>query len=414
MVDRRVVVTGVGAVTPIGIGAKGLWEGVCAGRSGIRTITRFDTSQISTKVAAEIERFDPLDYLDGKIARRLDRFAQLGLVAADLALDDAGLRLTPDVLHENIGVTIGTALGGVAGAERQHEQYMKRGLRGVDPSLALTVFGGSGSSTIAIRHGLAGPSNANANSCSSGTIAIGEAFRYIRDGYADVMIAAGAEAPLYELTFSAFAIIRSMSRNTDPATACRPFDRHRDGFVMGEGAAVLILEEVGHAAARNARIYCEVLGYSCNNDAFHMTAPRPGGECATRTMSGALNEAKTSPAEVDHINAHASSTVLNDKTETVAIKQVFGDRARQIPISGTKSMHAHALGASGAIEAAIATLQFRHDYLPPTINLSDPDPECDLDYLPNVGRTAVVHRVLSNSFGFGGINASLVFGRFDQ
>lgn len=414
MEQRRVVVTGIGAITPIGHGKEGLWDGVKSGRSGTKTISRFDTSQIQTKVAAQIDDFDPLNHFDAKLARRMDRFAQLGLAAADMAIQDARLRLDPKAPSPRIGVTIGTALGGVAGAERQHEKYLKDGLRAVDPSLALTVFGGSGSSNIAIRYGLSGPSNANSNSCASGAIAIGEAYRYIKDGYADAMIAAGAEAPLYELTFSAFTIIKAMSTNPDPNTACRPFDKRRDGFVMGEAAAVLVLEELSHAMKRDAHIYCEILGYACNNDAHHMVAPRPDGSSAARAMTDTLNEARLQPADIGYINAHASSTQLNDKTETLAIKNVFNGRAQMIPISGTKSMHGHALGASGAVEAAICAMMFGRDYIPPTIHYSTPDPECDLDYVPNRGRTARVDYILSNSFGFGGINASLVFGRYEQ
>jgi len=411
MERRRVVVTGIGAVTPIGHGKDGLWEGASSGKCGIGLITRFDTSQVNVKVAAQIDDFDPLDHFDAKLARRMDRFAQLGLAAAEMAIRDAGLRLDPKAPNPRAGVTIGTALGGVAGAELQHEKYVKEGLRAVDPSLALTVFGGSGSSNIAIRYGLMGPSNANSNSCTSGTIALGEAYRYIKDDYADVMIAAGAEAPLYELTFSAFTLIKAMSTNPDPQTACRPFDKHRDGFVMGEAAAVLVLEERGHALKRDAHIYCEVLGYVCNNDAHHMVAPRPDGISAQRAMAGALREARLQPADIGYINAHASSTPLNDRTETQAIKAVFGDHAYRIPVSGTKSMHGHALGASGAVEAALCAMVFEKEFLPPTIHYSTPDPECDLDYVPNVGRNARVDYILSNSFGFGGINASIVFGR---
>jgi len=414
MEHRRVVVTGLGAVTPIGHGKKALWEGARCGKSGVRTISRFDTSQIHVKVAAQIDDFDPLDHFDAKLARRMDRFAQLALASADMAIQDSGLALVPKRPNSRVGVTIGSALAGVAGAERQHEVYVKDGLRAVDPSLALIVFGGAGSSNIAIRYGCTGPSNANSNSCTSGAIAVGEAYRYIRDGYADVMIAAGAEAPLYELTFSAFAIIKAMSTNRDPDTACRPFDKNRDGFVMGEAAAVLVLEELGNALRRDAKIYCEVLGYSCNNDAYHMVAPRPDGGSAARAMADALGEARVQPSDIGYINAHASSTLLNDKTETLTVKQVFGESSHKIPMSGTKSMHGHALGASGAVEAAICCLMFQEDFLPPTIHQQFPDPECDLDYVPNVGRHARVDYILSNSFGFGGINAALVFGRFEQ
>jgi len=414
MERRRIVVTGIGAVTPIGHGKDGLWEGARSGKSGVKTIDRFDTSQIQSKVAGQIDDFDPLNYFDAKLTRRMDRFAQLGLASCDMAILDARLKTDAKNPNSRVGVTIGTALGGVAGAERQHEVYIKNGLRSVDPSLALTVFGGSGSSNIAIRYGLAGPSNANSNSCTSGAIAIGEAYRYIKDGYADVMIAAGAEAPLYELTFSAFTLIRAMSTNPDPDSACRPFDRQRDGFVMGEAAAVLVLEELSGALRRDAHIYCEVLGYACNNDAHHMIAPRPDAACAIRSMSDALKEARIQASDVGYLNAHASATLLNDKTETIAIKGVFADGVKKLPVSGTKSMHAHALGASGAVEAAICAQVFEKGTLPPTIHFQTPDPECDLDCVPNHARPARVDYILSNSFGFGGINASLVFGRFSE
>jgi 3-oxoacyl-[acyl-carrier-protein] synthase II len=414
MTKRRVVITGLGALTPIGHGKEGFWDGIRTGRNGVRCITRFDTSQIRTKVAAEIGDFDPLDFFDGKTARRMDRFAQLALASAGMAIDDAKLSHDPKVPQERVGVTFGTALGGVAGAEVQHERYVKEGIKAVDPNLALTVFGGAGSSNIAISYGFTGPSNANSNSCSSGAIAIGEAFRYIGDGYADIMITGGAEAPLYALTFSAFTIIRAMTTNPDPATACRPFDLQRDGFVMGEGAAALVLEELGSAVRRGANIYAEVLGYACNNDAFHLIQPRPDGASAIRAMRDALSDARVKPADIGYINAHASATQLNDKCESHAITEVFGERAGGIPASGTKSMHAHALGATGALEAVICSLMFQKEFIPPTINLSTPDPECDLDCVPNIGRSARVDYILSNSFGFGGINAALVFGRYDQ
>ncbi len=408
------VITGIGAITPIGHGKEGLWEGVREGRSGVVEISRFDTSQIQTKVAAQIDDFNPLDHFDSKLSRRMDRFAQLGLAACDMAIKDSSLKIDKKATGERTGVTMGTALGGISGAERQHEQYVKAGLRAVDPSLALMVFGGAGSSNIAIRYGFTGPSNANSNSCASGTIAIGEAYRYIKDNYADTMIAASAEAPLYELTFSAFTIIKAMSTNHDPATACRPFDKNRDGFVMGEAAAVLVLEELGHALKRDAHIYCEVLGFSCNNDAHHMIAPKPDGSSAIRAMESAIREANISPSDIEYVNAHGSSTILNDKTETFALKKVLGDHAQKVPVSATKSMHGHALGASGAVEAAICAQIFEKDFLPPTIHYEQPDPECDLDYIPNVGRSSRVDHILSNSFGFGGINAVLVLGRYAQ
>jgi len=411
---RRVVVTGIGAITPIGHGAVGLWNGVREGKSGVQTVDRFDTSQIRTTVAAQINDFDPLEYLEAKTARRLDRFAQLALAACELSLLDANLRPDRGSPDHRIGVTMGTALGGVAGAEREHERYLSGGLRAVDTSLALLVFGAAGSSSIAIRYGCLGPSNANSNSCSSGTMAIGEGYRYIREGYADVMIAASAEAPLYELTFSSFTLIRTMSVNPDPLTACRPFDKDRDGFVMAEAAAVLILEELGHALHRGAKIYCELAGYSCNNDGHHMVAPRPDGTAAARAINDSLAEAGLSPDDIGYINAHGSSTQLNDRVETALIQRVFGERTRDIPVSSTKSMHGHSLGASGAVEAAICAMIFGKDYLPPTLHLENPDPECDLDHIVHAGRSSTVDAILSNSFGFGGINAVLVFRRFAQ
>ena len=411
---RRVVVTGVGAVTPVGHGKIDLWQGVLSGKSGIREISSFDTSDLATKVGGEITDFDPRDYFDAKLVRRMDRFAQFALAATDMALADADLVYDPKKPQPEIGVTLGTALGGVAGAEKQHEIYLRKGVRGVDPSLALIVFGGAGTSNIAIRTGFAGPSNANSNSCSSGTIAIGEAFRYIRDGYADAMICGGGEAPLFGLTFSAFAVIRAMTKNANPTSACRPFDAERDGFVMGEGAAILVLEELARAQQREAEIYCEVLGYSCNNDAHHMVQPRPDAQSATRAMQAAMAQAAVRPQDIGYINAHGSSTRLNDKTETLAIKKVFAEHAQNVPISSTKSMHAHSLGASGAIEAAICTQIFKQEMVPPTINLRTPDPECDLDYIPNETRALRVDYILSNSFGFGGINSALVLGRFDK
>ncbi len=414
MGGRRVVVTGIGAITPIGHGGKGLWEGASTGRCGIKKITRFDTSQIHVKVAGQIDDFDPLDFFDPKLARRMDRFAQMGLAATEMALVDAGLKPDRERPNARAGVTMGTALGGIPGAERQHKKYMSDGLKSVDPALALIVFGGSGSSNIAIRYGFTGPSNANSNSCASGAIAVGEAYRYIKDGYADLMIAASAEAPLEELTFSAFALIKAMSTNPDPGAACRPFDKNREGFVMGEASAVLVLEELSHAMKRDAHVYAEVLGYSCNNDAHHMIAPRPDASSVTRAMTDAIKEARIGTDDIGYVNAHASSTLLNDRVEAAALRNVFAERSKKIPVSGTKSMHAHALGATGAVEAALCCMAFGRDFIPPTIHFLTPDPECDLDCVPNQGRALHVDYILSNSFGFGGINAALVFGRYDQ
>ena len=409
--QRRVVLTGVGAVTPIGTGAAGLWEGLTAKRSAVRTITRFDSTPFRSHIAAEITDFQAGDHLPAKRARRLDRFSQLSVISALLALGDAEL----DVARENrdrVGAMMGSALGGVAFAEEQVGKFLTEGARGLDATLALAVFPGAASCNIAIDLGITGPNSTNAMSCASGTIAVGEAFHAIRDGRADVMLAGGAEAPLAPLTFAAFSNIRAMStRNDDPPRASRPFDRDRDGFVMGEGAAVVVLEERGRALARGAPVYAEVVGYASTNDAFHMTAPRPDGAQAARAIRLALADGDVAPTEVGYINAHGSSTPLNDSTETTAIKQVFGDHAWRLQVSGTKGYYGHALGASGAIEAAICALAMRRRWLPPTINLESPDPACDLDCLAGEGRVGDPAAVLSNSFGFGGINATLVLRR---
>ncbi|HSA57375.1 MAG TPA: beta-ketoacyl-ACP synthase II [Gemmatimonadaceae bacterium] len=411
---RRVVVTGIGAVTPIGLGREGLWQGLRAERSAVGPLTRFDPSIFRSHNAAEVRDFVPTDHLEAKRAKRLDRFGHFSVVAAKMALADAGLDPARED-RERIGTMMGSALGGVAYAEDQLGVFLSRGLRAVDATLALAVFGGASSCNIAIEFGVYGPNSTNGMSCASGTIAVGDAFRQIRDGYADVMICGGAEAPLAPLCFGAFALIRAMStRNDDPATASRPFDRDRDGFVMGEGAAVLILEERGRALARGAPVYAEVLGYGVTNDGHHMTAPRPDGSQAARAMRLALRDARLLPDDVGYVNAHGSSTPLNDPTETLAIKTVFGDRAYHMPVSGTKGYYGHALGASGAFEAAICALGLAHEWLPPTLNLSVPDAQCDLDYVPGTGRAASPEHILSNSFGFGGINATLVMRRPEQ
>ena len=408
---RRVVITGVGAVTPIGTAADGLWRGLQTRRSAVQTLTRFDPSPFRSHIAAEIPDFRPQDHLDAKRAKRLDRFSQLAVTSARLALTDAELaagREDPD----RIGAMMGSALGGVAFAEQQVPKFLAEGPRGLDASLALAVFPGAASCNIAIEFGFTGPNATNAMSCASGTIAVGEAFHVVRDGRADVMLAGGAEAPLAPLTFAAFSNIRAMStRNDDPGTASRPFDAGRDGFVMGEGAAVLVLEERERAVARGAKVYAEIVGHAYNNDAYHMTAPRPDGRQAARAMRLALEDAGVAPHEVGYVNAHGSSTPLNDSTETAALKQVFGEHAYRLAVSGTKGYYGHALGASGAIEAAICALALARGWLPPTINLQQPDPACDLDCLPREGRPARPEVVVTNSFGFGGINATLVLRR---
>jgi 3-oxoacyl-[acyl-carrier-protein] synthase II len=414
--ERRVVVTGIGAVTSIGTGRDGLWAGVKQGQSAVRRVTRFDPSPFRSQIAAEVTDFDPQNWVeDGRRLRRLDRFSLFAICSCLQALEDAQLDVSdqgcPYSLDE-VGIYIGTALGGISYAEEQHALFVKEGIRGVSPLLALSIFGGAASCNVAIELGITGPNIANANSCASGTIALGEAFRLIKSGGVKAMLAGGVEAPLAPLVFGSFSIIKALSAlNETPDLACRPFDRNRDGFVMAEGAAMLLLEDYESAIERGAHIYGEILGYGTTNDAHHMTAPLPSGEQAARAIRLALYEAGLQPEQIDYINAHASSTPLNDKTETLAIKKVFGDFAYNLPISGTKGMHAHALGATGAIEAAICNLVFEYDYLPPTVNLRDSDPECDLNYIAGEGLHQKANYILSNSFGFGGINATLVFGR---
>jgi len=408
---RRVVITGIGCVTPVGTGVEELWAGLQARRSAVREISRFDPAPFRSRIAAEIPDFRPQDHLDAKQVRRFDRFSQLGVTAARLALDDAALDAAR-ADHDRVGVMMGSALGGVAHAEHEATVFHRDGLRAVDANLALTVFGGAVSCNIAIAFGFTGPNATNGMSCASGTVALGDGLRAIQRGDADVMLAGGAEAPLAPLCFGAFALIRAMStRNDDPATASRPFDAERDGFVMGEGAAVLVLEARERAVARGARIYAELLGYALTNDAHHMTAPKPGGREAARAMALALRDAGVPPSAVGYVNAHGSSTPLNDSMETAALKQVFGDHAARLAVSGTKGYYGHPLGASGAIEAAITALALARAWLPPTLNLQTPDAACDLDYLPREGRAARPEVALSNSFGFGGVNASLVLRR---
>ena len=404
----RVAVTGIGPVTAIGTGADGLWAGLQRGQSPIRRISRFDASPWRTQIAAEVDDFDAAQHMDAKIARRLDRFTQFSIATARLALQDAGLR-AEDLDRDRVGVQMGSALGGMAYSEMQVVSMIGSGIRAIDPRIALTTFCGAASCSIAIEFGFTGPNSTNAMSCASGTIAVGDGFRLIRDDLADVVIAGGIEAPLAPLCFGAFALIRAMStRNDDPGAACRPFDRARDGFIMGEGACALVLERWDHALARGARIYAEIAGYGTTNDAHHMAAPLPDGSQAVRAMRTALRHAGVQPDEVDYISPHGSSTPLNDSTESNAIKQVFGERAYQIPISATKPYHAHALGASGAIEAGITCLAMERGWIPPTLNFEGGDDACDLDYVSGAGRTHRPSVALSNSFGFGGINACLV------
>ncbi len=411
---RRVVVTGLGAITCVGQGKEGFWKGILAEKTGIRKARRFDVSSYRAQTTGEVNDFRPLDFFDAKRIRRLDRYAQMALVCAKMAIDDSGLKMDSKSRNPRWGVSMGTALGGISEAEEQHGVFMKKGIQAVNPMLALLVFGGSSSSNISIEFGLTGPCTTSSNSCASGNIAIGEGYRYIRDGYTDVMLTGAAEAPLCPLTFAAFDRIKTMSTIQDPSYACCPFDARRDGFVMAEGGGTLLLESEEHALARGAHIYAELLGYGLNSDAYHMTASLPSGECAARCMNDALKDAGLQPEEMDYINAHASSTPMNDRNETTAIKKVFGEHARRMAISGTKAYHGHSLGSTGAMEAVTCALALEHQHIPPTLNLEQRDPDCDLECTPLHGRKAKIRTTLSNSFGFGGVNATIIMSRYEH
>mgnify|MGYP002780521018 CR=1 FL=1 len=407
---RRVAITGIGCITPIGTGPEALWAGLERRASAVRRIDRFDASPFRSRIAAQVPDFDATDYLEPKAVKRLDRFAQFSVCAARLALDDAGLD-PAELEPERVAVQLGSALGGVSYAEEQLGNFLRGGVRAVNPLLALAVYGGSASSNVALEFGFTGANSTNGMSCASGAVGLGDGWRLIREGSADVVLAGGVEAPLAPLCYGAFAIIRAMStRNDDPEHASRPFDAGRDGFVMGEGAALLVLEELEQARARGARIYAELLGYGTTNDAYHPTAPRPDGAQAARAMRLALQTAQLQPEQVDYVNAHGSSTALNDSTESRVLRAVLGEHAERVALSGTKGYHAHALGATGAMEAAICALVVQRGWIPPTLNLETPDPECDLPFLRGEGLRRPVYAALSNSFGFGGINACLAFG----
>jgi 3-oxoacyl-[acyl-carrier-protein] synthase II len=406
MAERRAVITGIGCVTPIGTGARGLWQGVLQGRSAVRLLDRFDTAGYRSRAAAQVDDFDPAAYMDRKAAQRSDRFAQFALVAAGMALEDGSINAA-EVQGERVGVFMGSALGGAGYAEGEHTNYISGGLKAVNPGLALSVFGGAASCNIAIHYGFVGPNETNGMSCAAGALAIGRALWAIRSGEVDMCLAGGAEAPLAPLCFGAFAVIRAMSTNNEnPEAACRPFDTARDGFVMGEGAAVLVIEEREAALRRGARPYAELVGFGTSNDAYHMTAPRPDGSQAARAMP--LNDAHLSAEQVGYINAHGSSTPMGDRAEALAIRRALGAAADAIPVSGTKALYGHPLGASGAIEAAITALSLHHGYLPGTCNLQEPDPAGDLRFLrQGQGLERRARWALSNSVGFGGINACL-------
>lgn len=409
---NRVVVTGMGVVSPVGIGVDKFWESLIAGRSGIRKVTRFDVSDFSCKIAGEVDGFDPLLYMDKKDARRMDRFVQYAVAASKMAIDDAGLDLEL-VDTDRAGVLIGSGIGGIETFENQCRILYEQGPRRVSPLLIPAMIINMASGQVAIHFGLRGPNSSTVTACASGTHAIGEAFRLIQCGYADLILTGGTEAAVTPVGFAGFCAAKAMSvRDVEPDKAMCPFDARRDGFVMGEGAGVLVLESLEHALKRNAPIYAEIVGFGMTCDAYHITAPCPEGLGATRAIQEALADGGIGANDVDYINAHGTSTELNDKLETAAIKNVFGARAYDIMVSSTKSMTGHLLGAAGGIEAVACCLAIKHGVVPPTINYEEVDPLCDLDYVPNEAREADVNVALSNSFGFGGHNAVLAVKKF--
>jgi 3-oxoacyl-[acyl-carrier-protein] synthase II len=413
-VARRVVVTGVGLVSSLGVGTAANWEALCAGQSGIGPITHFDASEFSTRIAGEVRGFDPLQFVDKKDVKKMDVFIQYAIAASQFAVDDAKLRLPLDD-PTRVGVFIASGIGGFSTIEREHKALLEGGPRRISPFFIPSSIINLASGQVSIRFGAKGPNLATCTACSASAHAVGDAGEIIRRGDADVMIVGGSEAAITPMGVGGFGAMRALStRNDEPPRASRPFDRGRDGFVIGEGAGVLILEELEHALRRGALIYGELVGYGLSADAFHITAPSEDGDGGFRVMRMAIDHAGIAPSQVDYINAHGTSTPHNDRLETLAIKRCFGDHAPRLAISSTKSMHGHLLGAAGGLEAGITVLTLKHQIVPPTINLEEPDPECDLDYVPLKRREATVNYALSNSFGFGGTNAALLFKRYAE
>ena len=409
---RRVVVTGVGLVSPLGIGREETWSGVLAGRSGTGPITHFDTTGFPVTIAAEVKGFDPLLYVEKREVKKMGRFIQFAMAAAQFAVEHARLSITPDIA-ERTGVYIGSGIGGFDVIEREHTALLEGGPRKISPFFIPAAIANLASGFVSIRWGAKGPNSATCTACSSSAHAVGDSFRLIQRGDADVMIAGGAEGAITPMGVGGFASMRALStRNAEPEKASRPFERDRDGFVVGEGAGILILEELGFALRREAPILAEVVGYGMTGDAFHITQPSEDADGAVRAMRLTLADANIAPEQVSYINAHGTSTPYNDRLETLAIKKVFGEYAYKVPVSSTKSMTGHLLGGAGGLEAGLAALAIRDQILPPTINYENPDPDCDLDYVPNQARKATVEYVLSNSFGFGGTNAALLFKRY--
>ncbi len=411
---RRVVVTGLGVVSPIGIGVETFWSRLLNGTSGVKRITRFDPTDHACQIAAEVKNFDPLPWIEKKEVRKMDLFAQFAIAAALLAVEDAHLKVS-DTNRDRVGVLVGTGMGGIPMLVEQHGILLEKGPGRVSPFFIPGIITNAASGRISMQLGAKGPNSCVSTACATGNHAIGDSFRIIRRGEADIMLAGGTEAVIAPLCVAGFSACKALStRNGEPERASRPFDKERDGFVMGEGAAVLILEVLEHALDRGAKIYGEVTGYGMSGDAYHITAPAPEGEGAVQSMQRALQDAGVRPEEVDYINAHGTSTPYNDANETVAIKRVFGDHAYRMPVSSIKSMIGHTLGAAGAIEGAATILSVKHGVVPPTINYENSDPDCDLDYVPNKARELLIQFALNNSFGFGGTNATLVFRRYDD
>jgi 3-oxoacyl-[acyl-carrier-protein] synthase II len=408
------VVTGVGLVSPLGIGTEPTWKGLLAGQSGAATITLFDPSQHSTRFAAEVKGFDPLSWVEKKEVKKMDRFIQFAVAAADFAVKDSGIAVTPENA-DMVGVYIGSGIGGFRTIEDAHSDLVTGGPRRVSPFFIPSAIVNLASGWVSIRTGARGPNSATATACTTSAHAVGDSYRLIQRGDADVMIAGGSEAAITPLGTAGFCSMRALStRNDEPARASRPFDAERDGFVMGEGSGILILEELEMARRRGASIYCEIVGYGMSADAYHISAPSETGDGAISVMKKALKDARLQPSDVDYINVHGTSTPQGDRVEVIAIKEVFGDHARKVAISSTKSMTGHLLGAAGGLEAGISALTLRDQVIAPTINYENPDPECDLDFVPNTARKAAVRHVLSNSFGFGGTNGALLFKRWEQ
>ncbi|UQD51410.1 beta-ketoacyl-[acyl-carrier-protein] synthase II [Bacillus methanolicus] len=411
MEKRRVVVTGIGAVTPLGNDVDTTWNNIIAGVSGIDLMTRVNRDEYPAKVAAEVKDFNPETFIDKKDARKMDRFTQYAVAASLMAVEDAGLVINEENANR-IGVWIGSGIGGMETFEQQFETFLNRGYRRVSPFFVPMMIPDMATGQVSIILGAKGFNSCTVTACATGTNSIGDAFKVIQRGDADAMITGGTEAPITKMAVAGFCANTALSTNPDPKTASRPFDKNRDGFVMGEGAGIIVLEELEHAKARGAKIYAEIVGYGATGDAYHITAPAPAGEGGARAMKMAIKDAGLRPEEIQYINAHGTSTEYNDKYETLAIKEVFGDHAYKLAISSTKSMTGHLLGAAGGIEAIFTVLALKESILPPTINLETPDPECDLDYVPNEARKQEIDAAISNSFGFGGHNATIVFKKY--